>query len=115
MMSATIANVNIYKGNDWVISFSPNVTVTNTNISGWTLSFNVRLRYSLAIILTKTPVITSAAAGLFTVTGAAADTTGAAPPLSTPGDYVYDVARTDSGAQDTLAIGTFTVKPEVTF
>jgi hypothetical protein len=81
-------------------------------ISGWALAFYLKQKYpDLAALVTKTGgsgiTVTDAVNGVFTVTLATADTD------QTPGNYVYDVWRTDSGQETALAHGRFSIGPAV--
>jgi hypothetical protein len=81
-------------------------------ISGWTLAFYLKKAYAdLAALVTKTSgtgiAVVDATAGVFTVTLATADTDQA------PGNYVYDVWRTDSGQETALVHGRFSIGPAV--
>jgi hypothetical protein len=81
-------------------------------ISGWALAFYLKKAYTDAVALvTKTSgsgiTVTDAVNGVFTVTLATADTD------QTPGNYVYDVWRTDSGQETALAHGRFSIGPAV--
>jgi hypothetical protein len=96
----------IYRGEDVALNF----TLTPlTDITGWTLSFKVKQRLDdAAALLTIAGSITTAAAGTFSVTLSAANTT-----TLSAGRYTYDVWRTDSGSNAALAIGALTVKGSV--
>jgi hypothetical protein len=81
-------------------------------ISGWALAFYLKKAYAdLAALVTRTSgagiAVVDATAGVFTITLATADTD------QTPGNYVYDVWRTDSGQETALAHGRFSIGPAV--
>jgi hypothetical protein len=81
-------------------------------ISGWALAFYLKQKYAdLAALVTKTSgtgiAVVDATAGVFTITLAAADTD------QTPGNYVYDIWRTDAGQETALVHGRFSIGPAV--
>jgi hypothetical protein len=108
--TATQANFSFYKGED--------VTITDTmspatNITGWSLQFTVRKNFGDATaLITKTIgsgiTVTDLTNGIFKIAVANADTSGL-----TPGAYVYDVERTDSGNRTVLTTGYLNILPEV--
>jgi hypothetical protein len=86
-----------------VITMSPVV-----NITGWAIDWNLRAYHGASTALaTKTTgagtiTLTTPASGIFTVALITGDTS-----ALTEGLYSWDSRRTDSGAQDVLAYGTF--------
>lgn len=101
---ATYGDFTVFKDTDatLTVTMSP-VTV----ITGWTLSLVVRKQYgSTAASLTKAGVITDATNGIFTFAIADTDTE-----LLDVGEYVYNVLRTDAGAETVLAYGNLTLMP----
>ena len=95
-------------GEDILITDSPSSDQGSTDITGWTLGFYMRKEHGGSVVLTKTTssgiTITSAATGVFTV---AIDDTDTAD--FTPGNYVYEVARTNAGAAVVITKGTVTL------
>jgi hypothetical protein len=110
-------NVSMFRGEDKVLS----VTVDNgatppvaVNITGWTLSFTLRLTAGDATALvTKTTAsgisLTAPLTGVLQVLLEDVDTV-----ALSPGKYAYDVKRMDAGAEAVLVYGTLTLLPEVT-
>jgi hypothetical protein len=81
-------------------------------IGSWALTFYLKKAYAdLAALVTRTSgagiAVVDATAGVFTITLATADTD------QTPGNYVYDVWRTDAGQETALAHGRFSIGPAV--
>ena len=77
-----------------VVEYGQNATISGSagvDITGWTLSANLRAYNGGTAIATVTPSVVSAAAGTFTVSFTAAQLT------QPPGYYVWEVLRTDSG------------------
>ncbi len=84
------------------------------SIASWTLTFALKEREDdEADLVTKTIgsgiTVVSASAGTFTVALTAANTS------QTPGDYVYAIARTNTGAEALLCYGTFRIKKNAAF
>lgn len=79
------------------------------NISGYTLQWRLKKRNNdpdTAILLTKTPTITSAALGVYQYALARGDTIdGSGNPLIGPGSYWYILSRIDSGVHIPLSFG----------
>lgn len=95
-----------YRGEDYVMAFTMTPT---TNIAGWTISWRAKNATSdPSALYTVAGVITSAAAGQFSVTLPAATTT-----ALTSDAYQCDVWRTDSGSAALLAMGRLLVKGSV--
>lgn len=104
--TATDLTMIFYTGEDGVINcqLSP-----IENITGWTLKYTVRKDKSLLpILITKTVgvgiTITDAPNSKFTISMDNADTTSA-----TPGDYFFDIQRTNAGFHSELGIGVLTL------
>lgn len=81
--------------------------------SGWTVKFVIFAPNAPSVpLVTKATgsgvVNTDPNNGVWSVALAQSDTNGVAPGVG-PGVYYYEFARVDSGAQDLLAYGTFTV------
>ena len=70
------------------------------NISGWTLSWELRSDNGVTVLVTKVPAIVSGPAGTCRVTVAATDTSGL-----TAGTYTQYLLRVDAGAKSVLAYG----------
>lgn len=92
--------ITIYRGEDVDLDFTMSPVV---NVSGWTIAFNVKSASS--ILVTKAGSVTDGAAGEMQVSLSDAETD----PL-VPGTYLYDLWRTDAGAERALAVGNFVVK-----
>ncbi len=88
----------IYKGEDVRIDFTMDPV---EDITGWTLEFNVKGAPALTDIA---GVVDSGPNGTFHF-----DLTDDLSDSLPPGRYVYDVWRTDAGAERVLAIGAFVV------
>lgn len=87
--------------------------VTRQNITGWTMTFRAGTAQYGAATITKTPTITDATNGVFTVQLASADTSGLTQD-GIVGTYYYDVRRTDSGSRTELFEGILTVQDTFT-
>jgi hypothetical protein len=90
-------------------AFYPSFTLlTPEDITGWTLVMSIKefLTDSVALV-TATGAPTDAANGVFAVLLTAAQT------LLAPGDYHYDIWRTNAGSECVLSIGVLKIKPEV--
>lgn len=105
-------NFTWFRGEDITLHFA---MIPATDITGWSLTFTVKNKLGGTTQFTKDNggtgglALVSAKAGTFKVTIAKADTQGL-----TPGGFVYDVKRTDSGSNAILANGTITLRQEVT-
>jgi hypothetical protein len=105
-MAILTTSLEIYRGEDKQFSFSLSPV---TSITGWTISFTVAISKNLTLKkITKTCSHTDEVNGVFLADLDAADTSG-----MNPGRYSYDVWRTNSGYATLLAIGTFTILPDV--
>jgi hypothetical protein len=104
---ATWANFTVFKDTDALLtdSLSP-----ATNITGWTLAMTARKQYGGDVVIGKNTsngmTITNAAAGVFTVAILDTDTENLA-----TGAYVYNVLRTDAGAETLLSEGILNLRP----
>ncbi len=91
----------------WTMQPSP------TNITGWTLELSVRERFGAPVLITLISgdglTVVSAVAGTVTCFFASAKTLD-----MTPGCYVYDMWRTDTGNRHRLTYGTLTLVARVT-
>lgn len=102
---ATINNISLYRGEDRLVQFQ---MTPSEGITGWTIVCNIKQAYT-----DTTPLSTTAATilngpqGIFSVLFSNTMTN------ITPGNYVYDVQRTDSGQVAVLSIGNLTILPEV--
>lgn len=105
--TASGLTANIYAGEDGTIACKMSPVV---NITGWALKFTVRKTLNvLPILITKVIgagqiVITNGPNGEFEITLASVDTASA-----TPGDYFFDIQRTDAGFKSELGIGVLTL------
>src|SRR5687768_16887689 len=82
--------------------------VAPTDVTGWAVTFQVRDSLGGTSRITKTTggggiSLTDAGRGVLTIIIAKADTQGLA-----PGNYVWDLKRTDTGSNTVLAHGTLT-------
>ena len=104
---ATTASFSFYAGEDVAVAVTMNPVV---DITGWALKFTMRAQLNiLPILVTKTTggggiVITSGPSGTFQVNILKDDTASAL-----PGQYLFDIQRTDSGFAQVLTIGTITL------
>ena len=98
--------ISIYRGEDIDLNFTMSPVA---DITGWTIVFTLaeRLGNPTKILNGISGTVTSGPDGTFTVSLTSAQTT------ITPGDYWYDVWRTDSGNKRVLAVGKFYVEDEV--
>ena len=84
------------------------VTVTGTDITGWTIEFAMAQEYGGPALFTKTVgsgiALTTPASGIFTVTISDTDTDGLE-----AGDYVWDAKRTTAGQEYVVAYGKATL------
>lgn len=78
------------------------------DIGGWTLSFLLARNQGGAAILTKTVAIEDSVTGLVKVDLDPTDTVSLG-----PGNYYYNLMRTNSGLIDSLADGKFVLKPRI--
>jgi len=104
-------NISMFRGEDKVLQVTLDPVV---NITGWALTFTLRLTTGEATALIEKTVgagivITGGATGVFQVTLADTDTIG-----FQPGKYVFDCKRTDAGSETILVYGTLTLLAEVT-
>lgn len=108
----------MYLYEDVNFNFTANSDVTNANLTGANLVFTVRDQFNGNILIQRTGgngvtgngiTVSNATVGNFTVSIASANTDGVPPAPC----YVYDVQRTDAGNDTVLAIGKFSLKPEV--
>jgi hypothetical protein len=100
------SNLEFFQGEDILLTFS---LVPPQDITGWTLTGTVRNQLGGTSQFTFSPSVTDAGRGVFTASWSRSQTSG----LS-PGDYVWDIRRTDSGKNTVLAHGQITVKQPVT-
>ncbi len=98
-------NISIFRGEDITQPFRMTPV---RNITGWTIVFSLKAAFADVTPLDMIACsITDPVLGLFEVFVPSEVT------LRSPGCYVYDVQRTDSGSFGVLSIGKFVVKPEV--
>jgi len=99
-MTVSTDTITIYKGEDLDLDFTMDPV---EDITGWGIELNVK--GASGVLITKTGVIVSGAAGTFQF-----------PLVDTDSDslrigiYLYDVWRTDAGAERVLAVGDFAVE-----
>lgn len=90
------------------------------SISGWSVTFQIRKRLGGTSVLTKTVgsgiALTDTGRGVLTVSLAKADTSGLTltSGLASGEGYVWDLKRTDAGANVVLARGELVLEQEVT-
>jgi hypothetical protein len=99
-------NIAIFQGEDIVLSFT---MVPPTDITGWTIVSTIRDKLGGALQFNPVVSITDAGRGKFKLALGRSNTSN----LS-PGDYVWDARRTDSGSNSVLAHGEMTVRQPVT-
>lgn len=100
------SNFQFFQGEDVEIDFT---LVPPQDMTGWTLTSSVSATLGGSIIFNPSVTITDAGRGLFKVLWPRSSTENLA-----PGDYVWDVRRTDSGKNTVLAHGEATCKQPVT-
>jgi hypothetical protein len=100
------SNLSFFQGEDVQLNF---YVTPPTDITGWTLTGTVQNKLGGTTAFTFTPSILDAGRGWIQVTWPRSNTS-----ALTPGDYVWDVRRTDSGKNTVLAHGEATVKQPVT-
>lgn len=94
-----VKDLTIYPGEDVDIPLTPRDSPA-TDITGWTIAMYVRRTQRTGnVVFSAAGVITSAAAGLFKIPLSQAQT------LRLPGDYWYDIWRTDAGFNRILVTG----------
>jgi hypothetical protein len=100
------SNISFFQGEDVQLNF---YVTPPTDVTGWTLTGTVKDKLGGTVQFTFTPSILDAGRGWIQVTWPRSNTS-----ALTPGDYVWDVRRTDSGKNTVLANGEATVKQAVT-
>jgi hypothetical protein len=100
------SNLNFFQGEDVLLNFNLSPP---QDITGWTLTGTVKDKLGGTVQFTFTPTITDAGKGLFQVAWSRAQTS-----ALNPGDYVWDVRRTDAGNNSVLANGEITLRQPVT-
>jgi len=102
---ATTNNIALYRGEDRLIQFTMSPV---EGITGWTIVCSVKQAFTDTAPLSSTSAtVLNGPQGVFSVLFSSSMTT------LDPGDYVYDVQRTDSGQVAVLSIGKLTILPEV--
>lgn len=111
-MAVNLVNLQAYKGEDVTLNVSPSSTVTSKDVTGWSISFQLKkLNSDSALLLGPiAATITNGPQGLFTVTITSAQLQSLAAGL-----YYYDVWRTDVSSNTALVEGRFSVLPSVRF
>jgi hypothetical protein len=100
------ANIPFFQGEDLTLNFT---VVPLTDITGWTITSTVKDKLGGTTQLNPAVSITDAGRGKFQATWTRAQTS-----ALSPGDYVWDVRRTDSGFNTVLAHGEATCRQPVT-
>jgi hypothetical protein len=100
------SNIVFFQGEDLVLQWA---LTPPQDITGWTMTGTVKDKLGGTTQFTFTLSITDAGRGLFQASWSRSNTSG----LS-PGDYVWDVRRTDNGSNTVLANGQAHVKQPVT-
>ncbi len=100
------SNLEFFQGEDIFLTL---VLTPPQDITGWTLQGTVRNALGGTVQFSYAGVVSDAGRGTFTITWGRSNTSTLA-----PGDYVWDVRRTDSGKNTVLAHGQITVKQPVT-
>jgi hypothetical protein len=99
-------NLAFFQGEDILLNFA---LFPPADITGWTLTGTVKDKLGGTTQFTFTPTITNAGKGLFQVSWPRSQTS-----ALNPGDYVWDVRRTDTGQNSVLANGEITLRQPVT-
>jgi hypothetical protein len=100
------SNVAIFQGEDVSLNFT---LTPPADITGWTIVSTIKDKLGGTTQFTPVVTITDAGRGKFKAALPRANTSS----LS-PGDFVWDVRRTDSGNNTVLAHGELTVRQPVT-
>lgn len=100
------SNFSFFQGEDLQLNF---IMTPPQDITGWTLTGTVKDKLGGSTQFTFVPSIQDGGRGWFQASWARAQTS-----LLTPGDYVWDIRRTDSGKNAVLAHGEATCKQPVT-
>jgi hypothetical protein len=100
------ANIPFFQGEDLTLNFT---LVPLTDITGWTLTSTVKDKLGGTTQFNPAVSITDAGRGKFQATWTRAQTS-----ALSPGDYVWDVRRTDPGSNSVLAHGEATCRQPVT-
>lgn len=108
------ASISFYKGEAILLT----VTITPvTNITGWSITFTLRDKYTGAVLLTKSVgtgvTITDGPGGVFTVLLTKANTSigQALASNRTPVEALFDIRRTDTGSEAALTVGDVEISP----
>jgi hypothetical protein len=101
---AVEGDIEVFRGCPWYQEFE--YPEGADDISLWTIVLTVRNKWMPygAAVLAKTAGIVNGPGRVFSLSATAADL------LITPGEYVFDIQRTDSGAENVLRFGEFRVK-----
>lgn len=100
------SNISFFQGEDLELDFT---LTPPQDMTGWTLTGSVKDKLGGTLQFNPTVTITDAGRGLFKAVWPRSSTTALA-----PGDYVWDVRRTDAGKNTVLAHGEATCKQPVT-
>lgn len=100
------SNISFFQGEDLELDFT---LTPPKDMTGWTLTSSVKDKLGGTLQFNPTVTITDAGRGLFKAVWPRGSTSALA-----PGDYVWDVRRTDAGSNTVLAHGEATCKQPVT-
>lgn len=100
------SNISFFQGEDLELDFT---LTPPQDMTGWTLTSSVKDKLGGTLQFNPTVTITDAGRGLFKAVWPRGNTTALA-----PGDYVWDMRRTDAGKNTVLAHGEATCKQPVT-
>lgn len=111
---AITASVSFFRGEAILLT----VTITPvTNITGWSITFTLRDKFTGAVLLTKSVgsgvTITDGPGGVFTVLLSKANTSLGHGLASnrTPLECLFDIRRTDAGSEAALTVGDVSISP----
>lgn len=97
-------NIRVFAETDKVLLFSPSEDQEDTDITGWTIEFNVKHHYDdEEALITENAVIVSPLAGTFRVTLSKVNLT------LDPDTYYFEAARVDTGQEEVIAFGDMVV------
>ncbi len=94
----------IYRGQDWEATLGPSANQSDTDITGWTMTFYIARKAGNDVLEEADAVIVDASAGTFTVSLNETQTAD----LSA-GKYVWDIWRTNSEAEYPISSGKLTI------
>ena len=100
------SNIAFFQGEDVTLNFT---MVPPTDITGWTITSTVKDKLGGTVQFNPTVTIVDSGRGKYKASWPRANTS-----TLSPGDYVWDTRRTDSGANTLLSHGEATVRQPVT-